>query len=254
MLVGFKKSNPDRPLLCPFCKENLPNLTYELDCPPIVFDLSCIENVNVLKQEELKALQEYGRSQTWIFGLNESPQSKIDEIQKDLDDLAKVKRRRSRLPNLPELPDDALFFRVNPDEESDPEPETESEDYDDEENYYQDDEEDDDQNDEGNDYQYDYQEDQYDYYPRPREPQLDPQVQQVQPVQQVRYYEQDYEDPDPNSYYSSGSSYNESDNASNAEDEVEHSDPDAYQESQGNQFRSNYRQNPSHDSDGYASD
>lgn len=255
MVCGFLKSNPpNSPLRCPFCKENLPNLTHELDCPQIVFDLSSIEDENVLKQDELKALQEDGRSQLRIFGLVKSPESEIDQIQKDLDDLAKVKRRWSRLPNLPKLPKDveALFFRVNPDEESDPEPETESEDYDDEENYYQDDEEDDDQNDDHDDDQYD--EYQFDYYPRPREPQLDPQFQQVQPVQQVLDYDQDYEDPDPNSYYSSGSSYNESDNASNAEDEVEHADPDAYQESQGNQFHSNYRQNPSHDSDGYASD
>ena len=214
MLVGFKNSNPDRPLLCPFCNENLPNLTHEIDRPPIVFDLSCIDHANDLKQDELKALQEDGRSQSRIFGLVESPESEIDQIEEDLDYLAKVRRCRSRLPDLPELPEDveALFFPVNPDEDSDPEPETESDD--DEEGYYQDDDQDDDQDDEDDDDEYD--EDHSDYYPRPRE------SQQVQPVQQ----EQDYEDP--NSYYSSGSSDNESDNASNAEDEVEPADPDAY--------------------------
>jgi hypothetical protein len=131
MLVGFLKTNPNRPLLCPFCKENLPNLTHELDCPPIVFDLSCIEND--LKQHEFKALQEGSRLPLRIFGLVESPESEIDQIQKELHDLAKVRRRRSRLPNLRELPEDveALFFPVKPDEDSDPEPETESDDDDD---------------------------------------------------------------------------------------------------------------------------
>jgi hypothetical protein len=250
MLCGFLKSNPDRPLSCPFCKEILPNLTHELNCDPasVPFDLSCIEHANVLQQAELKGLQEHGRSISRIFGLGVSPLSELDEIMRQLLSFGKVRRPWSRLPDLPELPENvaALFFPVNPDEDSDPEPEPESDEDDQEDLDLPEDQEDqDDQEDQEDPDLYDP-EDGNQYCPR---------IQQVQQqVQDFLIYDSDeYCTSDDESYYE------ESDNLRvNCDDveldvQVEQADPDDYQENQG--YRPNCSQNQGNESDdGYASD
>ena len=132
MICGFLKSNPYSPLRCPFCKKILPNLTHEPDCDPASksFDLSCIEDANFLRTLELRRLQEEGRSIRRIFGVHESLHSELRETIKELAFSQKVFKRRSHLPDLPNLSEDEarLFFRSNPDEDSDPEPEPESDD------------------------------------------------------------------------------------------------------------------------------
>ena len=125
----FKRSNHgNNSFKCPYCKAIFPNLSHKPDCVPasVAFDLSCIKHANVLKQHDLEALQEDGRSFPRIFGLDASPPSEIDEIREKLHGLKKVRRRRSHLPKLHELSEDdaAQFFSVNPDEGSDTEPET----------------------------------------------------------------------------------------------------------------------------------